>query len=301
MKVALLLSSLLLAGDGLAGPPDVEMQFGGPSAQEDLCAYLLDARQTAEEHGRLDFSVDVEAVTSGAAPGFVARVRNGSPVAIHHIQFVGNHKIDDTTLRRAMLVKERDHLNVNDLDRSLERINEIGVFEPIHSADVGVAMLDDGVSADLTIPLRARKARWWSLSPAMFPSMRLEAAVSSRLPPWGSGLFQAATYVTSLTFVGFSGPMLALSRPMLPGQEWLSGFAITSNRSPRTMLLHYGRTHAARAIDRMLDGGGGDSLVVPVKSSAQPDRAPLVCKPPRERLWWLRRGASAVAKIALMP
>jgi len=200
-----------------------------------------------------------------------------------------------------MLVKERDHLNVNDLERSLRRINAIGVFEPIAPADVGVAMLDDGVSAELTIPLRARKPRWWSLSPTMFPTMRLEAALSSRLPPWGSGLLQAATYFVSLTFLGFDGPIVALGRPILPGQEWLSGFAITANGSPRSMLWHFGRTHAVWAVDRLLDVDATGQWVVPVTSSDRQDRAPLVCSPPPDRLRWLRRGASVVAKIALVP
>lgn len=303
MKIALLLSSLLLAGEGqaqLAGAT-LETRFAGPSARKDLCAYLLDARSIAAQHGRLDFAVEVEAANAEASPAFVARVRNGSAVAVHQIQFVGNSKVDDTTLRRAMLVKERDHLNVNDLDRSLKRINAIGVFEPIGPADVGVAMLDDGVSADLTIPLRARKPRWWSVSPTMAPAMRLEAALSSRLPPWGSGLLQAATYFVSLTFFGFDGPIIALSRPMLPGQEWLSGFAITANGAPRSMLWHYGRTHAAWAVDRLLDGDASDPLVVPVTSSDRQARGPLICSPPPDRLRWLRRGAAVVAKIALVP
>jgi hypothetical protein len=301
MKAASLLLSLVLAGEGRAQPAGetLELRFAGPSARNDLCTYLLDARAIAAQHGRLDFAVEVEAANAEASPAFVARVRNGSAVAVHRIQFVGNSNVDDATLRRAMLVKERDHLNVNDLHRSLRRINEIGVFEPIGPADVGVVMLDDGVSADLTIPLRARKPRWWSVSPTMFPMMRLEAALSSRLPPWGSGFLQAATYFVSLTLVGFDGPIFALSRPILPGQEWLSGFAISPNRSPRSMLLHYGRTHAARAIDTLLDAGGPEPLVVPVKSSNQSDSAPLICKPPQGRLWWVRRGGSALARVAL--
>ena len=63
-----------------------------------------------------------------------------------------------------MTIYERDLLDVGQLRRSLARINDIGVFEPLTLADISVARRDDGVTADLTIPLRDRKRRWWSVS-----------------------------------------------------------------------------------------------------------------------------------------
>ena len=116
----------------------------------------------------------------------------GSAYAVRRIQFVGHSKINDTMLRRAMVVNERDLLDIGKLRQSLARINRFGVFEPLTLADVSVARLDDGVTVDLTIPLRERKPRWWSLSAPMFPAVRLQATLASRLPPWGRGIFETA-------------------------------------------------------------------------------------------------------------
>jgi len=198
-----------------------------------------------------------------------------------------------------MVVNERDLLDIGKLRRSLARINSFGVFEPLTLADVSFATLDDGVTVDLTIPLREGKSRWWSLSAPLFPAFRLQAAIASRLPPWGRGVFEAATYFLSLNVTGFARPFLSLQRPIVPGQEWLSGFAITPALSPRAMLASYGRTHLAHAIGGMLDSSVEDPLVVPVTSSGRWDDQPLVCQPARARLWWLRRIAAVAIGIAL--
>jgi hypothetical protein len=49
----------------------------------------------------------------------------------------------------------------------------------------------------------------------------------------------------------------------------------------------------------MLDGRVRDPLAVPVTSDGQRLDEPLVCVPPKLRLWWLRRGAAAAANVAL--
>src|SRR4029453_4607265 len=94
-------------------------------------------------------------------------------------------------------------------------------------------------------------------------------------------------------------PYLAFGRPVIPGQELLSGFAVSPALSPRAMLMHYGRTHLAHAMGTMLDGEGIDPLAVPVTSAGRLEAEPLICVPPKPRLWWLRRGAAAVGNIAL--
>ena len=199
-----------------------------------------------------------------------------------------------------MTIYERDLLDVGQLRRSLARINDIGVFEPLTLADISVVRRDDGVTADLTIPLRERKRRWWSVSGPVLPGIgTLRASLSSRLPPWGRGIFEATTYFVSLNVAGFAKPFLALQRPVIPGQELLSGFAVSPALSPRAMLMHYGRTHLARGIGAMLDGEMIDPLAVPVTSAGPLEAEPLVCVPPKPRLWWLRRGAAAVGNVAL--
>jgi len=277
-----------------------EMRFSGPSAVDELCACLLDLRRSAEAQGRLDFTAEVESAGTGGLLDLTARIRVGSTYAVGRIHFTGHSGIDDTTLRRAMTIYERDRLDVGQLRRSLARINDIGVFEPLTLADISVVRRDDGVTADLTIPLRERKRRWWSVSGPIFPGVgTLRASVSSRLPPWGSGVFDATTYFVSLNVAGFAKPFLALQRPVIPGQELLSGFAVAPALSPREMLTHYGRTHLARGIGTMFNGEWIDPLAVPVTSAGSLEAKPLMCVPPKPRLWWLRRGGAAVSNVAL--
>jgi len=294
--VMVLLLSLITTTEAKAQSTDRprEIRF---SSVDTLCTGLLDARRSAESQGRLDFAVEVGPAALENSEERVARVWMGSAHAVRRIHFVGHSKINDTTLRRAMVLNERDVLDIGKLRRSLARINSLGVFEPLTLGDVNIARLEDGVSVDLTIPLRERKPRWWSLSAPIFPAIRMQATLASRLPPWGRGVFETATYFISLNVAGFAKPFLALQRPIIPGQEWLSGFAITS--SPRAMLVSYGRTHLAHSIGGMLDGSVEDPLVASVTSSSRSDDKPLVCKPERGRLWWLRGIASTAVSIAM--
>ena len=246
---ALALCLALIAPAAAAGQPAVplrEVRFSGPSAAAELCACLLDARRSAEAQGRLDFTAEVESAGTGGSPDLTARIRAGSVHAVGRIDFTGHSGIDDSALRRAMTIYERDRLDVGQLRRSLARINDIGVFEPLTLADISITRRDDGVTADLTIPLRERKRRGWLVSGPIFPGIGTwRATLSSRLPPWGRGVFAATTYFVSLNVAGFAKPFLALQRPVIPGQELLSGFAVSPALSPRAMLMHYGRTHLA--------------------------------------------------------
>jgi Surface antigen variable number repeat len=303
MKAAALALCLALhapaAAAGQSAVPPREVRFSGPSAVDELCACLLDLRRSAEAHGRLDFTAEVESAGTSGPLDLTARIWVGSAHAVGHINFTGHSGINDSTLRRAMTIYERDLLDVGQLRRSLARINDFGVFEPLTLADISVARRDDGVTADVTIPLRERKRRWWSVSGPMFPGIgMLQASLSSRLPPWGRGVFEATTYFVSLNVAGFAKPFLALQRPVIPGQELLSGFAVSPALSPRAMLMHYGRTHLAHGNRTMLDGEWIDPLAVPVTLAGPLEAAPLVCVPPKPRLWWLRRGAAVVGNVA---
>src|SRR6476646_8905246 len=180
---------------GQSPVPLCEMRFSGPSAVDELCACLLDLRRSAEAQGRLDFTAEVESAGTGGPLDLTARIWMGSAHAAGRINFTGLSRINDSTLRRAMTIYERDLLDVGQLRRSLARINDIGVFEPLTLADISVARRDDGVTADVTIPLRERKRRGWAVSGPLFPGIgTLRATLSSRLPPWGGGAFEATMY-----------------------------------------------------------------------------------------------------------
>ena len=277
-----------------------EVHFTGPTALDQLCACLLDLRRSAEAQGRLDFTAEVDSASVNAPVDLTARIWAGSAHAVGRINFAGHSRINDSTLRRAMTIYERDLFDVGRLRRSLARINDIGVFEPLTLADISIARRDDGVTADVTIPLRERKRRWWSLSGPILPWIgALQASLNSRLPPWGRGILEMTTYFVSLNVVGFAKPFLALQRPVIPGQELLSGFAVSPAMSPRAMLRHYGLTHLAYRIGPLLEGDENDPLAVPVTSAGVLKGEPLICVPPKAQLWWLRRGATVVGKIAL--
>lgn len=302
-SAAIALCLALIAPAAAAGQPagrPREVRFTGPSAVDALCACLLDARRSAEAEGRLDFTAEV-AFAGGSGPVDVtARIWMGSAHAVGRINFAGHSAINDSTLRHAMTIYERDLFDVGQLRRSLARINGIGVFEPLTLADIGVVRRDDGVTADLTVPLREQKRRWWSVSGPMLPGYGLlRASIASRLPPWGRDILEATTYFISLNVAGFAKPFLALERPVIPGQELLSGFAVSPALSPRAMLVHYGRTHLGHGIGALLDGEARDPLAVPVTSAGRLQDEPLVCVPPKPRLWWLRRGAAAAVNVAL--
>ncbi len=295
--------ALIAPGSAAAQPAGRlrEMRFTGASAVDALCACLLDARRSAEAQGRLDFAAEVESAGTSGPVDLTARIWMGSAHVVGRINFAGHSGINDSTLRRAMTIYERDLLDVEQLRRSLARINDLGVFEPLTLAGISVARRDDGVTADLTIPLRERKRRWWSLSSPMLPGIGpLQASLSSRLPSWGRGIFEAATYFVSLNVAGFAKPFLTLERPVLPGQQLLSGFAVSPALSPRAMLMHYGRAHLAHGIGAVLEGEVHDPLVVPVTSAGRLEDGPLICVPSKPRLWWLRRGAAGAVNVALV-
>ena len=287
-----------------AGQPALhprEMRFTGPSAVAALCACLLELRRSAEAQDRLDLAVEVDADGTNGQLDLTARIWMGSAHVVGRIDFAGHSGINDSTLRRAMTIHERERLDVRQLRRSLARINDLGIFEPLALSNISVARRDDGVTADVTIPLRERKRRWWSVSGPMFPGIgALQASVSSRLPPWGRGVFDLTTYFVSLNVAGFAKPFLflTLQRPVIPGQELLSGFAVSPALSPRAMLMHYGRAHFAHRIVPMLDVELNDPLAVPVTSAGRLEAEPIICVPPKPRLWWLRRGAAAAVNVA---
>jgi hypothetical protein len=315
--------------EGLFGEREqIGADASGEFPVDPLCACLLDARRAAETDGRLDFIVAVEVAPVDGEINVVdvtARVRMGTAHLVGRIEFSGHHGINESTLRRAMALQEGELFDVGQLRRDLARLNAFGLFEPLALTDVSIATNPDGVSADLMIPLRERPRRRWSLSgPVLPPGLgSLSASISSHLPAWGRGLFEASTYYVTFNLIGLANPLLralpmaskarpsgllVLERPYLPGQPLLSGFALSPALSPRAMLAHYGRTHLTRGVHAVLGGEPRDAMGVPVMTggarnaggdSELPAAALLICDPPSPRLWWLRHGALQAADLAL--
>ena len=296
-----------------------------------LCKRLLDAKRTAEAQGRIDFAAELEvSEVNGAAPtgserdwvDVTARVRTGSPYVVGRISFSGHYRVNESTLRRAMAVQERALFDVDKLRRSLAQLNRSGLLEPITPDDVEIESNPARLMADLTISLRERpRGQWWLSGPVAATGFTgsMQAAISSRLPPWGRGVFEASTYYVTLSLTGLPNPLirllpfarrsrllplLTLERPYLPGQAMFSGFALSPNRPARTMLTSYAVTHLSRGARGALgsDSSVPPTLLVPVQTSHAGVGASvgfLICEPPEARLRWLRRGAAYAADLAL--
>jgi hypothetical protein len=252
-----------------------------------------------------------------------ARVRTGSAYVVGRIDFSGHHRINASTLRRAMALQERSLFDVGKLRGSLATLNRYGLFEPLMLQDVEVLRNPDTLTADLTITVRERPGRRWSLSGPLGPTAfgLLQASISSRLPAWGRGVFEASTYYLTFNLMGFWNPLLrllplrarsspsallVLERPYLPGQALLSGFAISPQLSARSVLASYGLTHLKREGEAALIGEPPDAsdLLIPISrhhsrrvggGSEEAER--LICNPPTPNRW-LRRAALA-ADVAL--
>jgi hypothetical protein len=297
----------------------------------DVCSCLLDARRVAESHGHLDFVVELEVSPTGSSPrptqggtwvDVTARVRTGSAFTVGRINFSGHRRTSESTLRRAMTLQERSVFDVGKLRTSLARLNKSGLFEPLSLDDVRIVPNSDTGTADLAITVAEQPRRRWSLSGPIGPLSlvgSLEAAVSSRLPPWGRGLFETATYQLTFSVTGLSNPLirllptrgrpspfLVLERPFLPGQALQSGFSLSPQLSARGMLASYGLTHLDLAARAVLIGEPPDSasLLIPISG---PDRRYvgdgseeprlLICNPPPASRWL--HGAALATELAI--
>ncbi len=298
-------------GSAAAAQPADRVLIGPKDAQ---CACLFESRRIAESQGRIDFSVAVDTLGNGATTDVTAYLRMGSPYAVGRIQFTGHTAINDSTLRRAMTLRERDLFDVGELRRSLARLNDIGFAAPLTLADVIVSRDADGATADVTIPFRERGRRWWSLSGPIIPGFgSFDATIASRLPPWGRGVFETSTYLVSFNVLAAVRPLLglmpflskappalvALERPYLPGQGLLSGFALSPALSARTTLSHYGRSHLGRGVRALLEPETTEPLAVPMADTEASPGTFLVCEPPKPRWVWLRRGVIQAFDLAL--
>ena len=307
MRTALTLVVIIGVSSGAAAQP-VELQ-----SVRQLCAGLLEARTIAESHGQLDFGVEIEASEDLAPGDGTVHLRMGSQYVVGRIDFTGHVNVNDSTLRRAFTLRERELFDVGQLRRSLARLNAIGLTAPVSLADVVVTRRLDGVTADVTIPLRKRDWRSWSLSGPIVPGLgSYQASISSRLPVWSRGALGASTYLVTFNVLALAGPSLGVlkvlsntapvvlfERPYLPGQEWLSGLAVSPQLSPWATAAHYGRTHAGRGVHALLDDQSKQTLAVPIVGAGRLEGEFLMCEPGKSRGRWLRTGAAHAIDIAL--
>jgi len=284
----------------------------GPQYQNagtaNLCSCLMAARRDAERRGILDFSATLDATLT-------AQVAEGPSYRVGRIDFTGNHRFSDSSIRRNMLLDEGAPLNRVLLRKSIARVNRTGWFDPIGESAVAIHTDPSTGLADVTVRLTERQHRAWSISgPVGRPSIAgpLQASLSSRLPAWGSGLFELSTYTASFSLVAFAHPLLpflaiaskrpvlpvlAIQRPFTPGEGWMSGFFIAPQIGWQRTALGYGITQIQQRLLPRLTGDGAldDELQAPVRRPQ--GETVLMCDPPKPRLRNVRRASALVLRL----
>ena len=278
-----------------------------------VCSSLLAQRRDAERQGILDFAPTLHAQRTDNRSKFVSlstTIDHGPPYQIGRIDFTGNRNYGDAMVRDNLLVDEGHVLDELLLRKSADRINQAGMFEPITATNISIHTNEITGIADITIHLKERKRGSWNFSgpvgPASFAGP-LDAAISSRLPPWGRGLFELSTYTASVTLIAFSNPLvpvlsilpkgplipvLALSRPFTPGEGWKSGFSIVPQLGWQATALLYATTQIQHRLLPLLAGDRGLVPDLEVAVEGPNTTGTMLCEPPAPRLMPLRNVAS---------
>jgi hypothetical protein len=277
----------------------------------ELCAALFQARREAESRGILDLTATLRVRDAD----LTTAIERGSVYRVGRIEFSGNRHYRDAMLRRNFLIEEGQLLDGRRLRKSIDRLNRAKLFEPIDASQVVVRPSETRGIADVIVKLRELKRGSWRLSgPAGPPSFAgsLEASIRSRLPPWGSGFFELATYTASISVFAFAHPILpllaadprrkllpvlALARPFSPGEGWQSGFTIAPELGWRPSAVTYSATQIQQ---RLLPILAGDSGLVPelrVTVEGPSSEGVMLCEPPPPRFAKLRYGATIALRL----
>jgi hypothetical protein len=280
--------------------------YQGKQRPCDLCASLFRARREAERQGVLDFSATVRVRGADLTP----TIERGRVYRVGRIEFSGNHHYSDATLRRNFLIEEGQLLDGRLLRKSLDRLNRSKLFEPIDSSQVIIRPSEAAGVADVIVKLTEIKRGSWRISgPAGPPSFAgsLEASLRSRLPPWGSGFFELATYTASISVFAFAHPILpllaidprrrlfpvlALARPFSPGEGWQSGFTIAPELGWRASAFTYSATQIQQRLLPVLAGDSGLVPELPVTVEGPSGEGVMLCEPPPPRFAKFRYGAT---------
>jgi outer membrane protein insertion porin family len=277
----------------------------------DLCSCLLVSRRVAERSGVLDFaaSMNVERLGQSDLASVNAAVQPGPAYRVGRIEFTGNHRYSDASVRRNFSLDEGQPLDRRLLRKSIARLNQTQWFEPIDDHSLVVQPHPATGEADVSVQLTERKFRAWAISGPVGPASLagpLQASLSSRLPGWGQGMFELSTYVASISLAAFAHPLIpwlaasatrfqpvaAIQRPFTPGDGWKSGFVIASQIGwPRSALIY-----ASTQLQNRLRSAALDPAL-PVAVSRLHGDATMLCEPRSPRFAPLRLTAAMAARF----
>ena len=284
-----------------------------------ICPSLFQQRRAAEQQGIADFAVTLDArgIEPAEAPSvdLAASITRGRPYEIGRIDFSGLQHYSDALARRNMLLAEGDLLDEKLLRKSMMRLNQTNFFLSVSENDVRIQTNEDTGIANITIQLHEKKGGAWNLSGPIGPASiggPLEASISSRLPAWGSGLFELSTYSMALSLYAFMPPLVpalsflpkgtflpivAMQRPFIPGEGWRSGFTIAPQLGWQVMGVIYGITQIQQRLLPKLNGDRGLIPELPVTVETHKGEAMMYCDPAPPRFAALRTGASLAVRF----
>ena len=289
---------------------------GAPASS--VCSCLLAARREAQQEGILDFTATLQVLHADPSDtvDLIATIERGRVYRIGRIDFIGHRRYADATLRRNFLLDEGQLLDELQLRKSIDRLNRTNLFEPITEKSFAIQTDEATGVANVIVRLTERKRGAWNLSgpvgPASFAGP-LQASISSRLPPWGAGLFELSTYTASVTMFAFAHPILpllaignkhpllpvlVLARPFAPAYGWKSGFSFAPQLGWRASALSYAIVQTQQRLLPALSGDRG--LVSPLAVTVQRDRGETVmfCEQPRPRFAHVRDVAALTLRFA---
>jgi hypothetical protein len=321
--------------------PDGEL----PARQ--LCDCLFEERQASEKRGEVGFAARLRVQTlpeptsslddaerqsqfppqQPAEPwvALKAQIETGPVYRVGRIEFRGHHAVSDSTFRRAMVLREGDLFDQGKLRRSLARLNQLGLIQPLIESDVEVELAHLPNRANLTIPLKENPRGRWAFSGPLGPVSAfgpLAFTLASRLPGVGRGPLELSTYRAEFSLLAWPHfvslwplkqntrwlPFFSLERPYLPGQEWKSGFILAPQLGWKGTGAYYAYTHlltgARAALDRDSPPGPGFSVPaswsIPTADDASrlPNAGLLRCEPHKSTWARLRDTGFSVADLA---
>jgi outer membrane protein insertion porin family len=286
-----------------------------------FCTSLIRDRGAAQRTGVLDYSatlnVQPEGLPGNGPPiaGLTTGIERGKPYRLARLDILGNAHFRDSTVRRMFLLNEGDPLDDLKLRKSLARLNRTGLFEPMGTDGISVRTNPDNGFAAVTVRLTEKKFGAWSISGPVGPASwggPFEGYISMRLPAWGRGLAELSTYTVSFGMMAFLHPLIpvaglpknffspivALRRPYLPGQSWLSGLAFSPEIGWQFSALSYAMGQLNSHVVPLLEGNRALIPDLPVAVQTPDGGGTMMCSPPAPRMWAWRKAAALVLGFA---
>ena len=288
-----------------------------------FCNCLMKARREAELKGIVDFNAKLSFHPLEKVPGhdavaeLNADVEEGRPYSIGRIDIKGTRHYSEANIRRNLLLSESDLLDQTLLRKSISRLNQTQMFEPLEETQIAINTDEATGIADIVIPLRERKRGVWNFSGPVGPisfAGPLQFMLASRLPPWGRGIFELSTYYLSFSLIGYAHPIstllpmafnkqgllpvFSIFRPYTPGEGWKSGILIAPQLGWQASIYSYATTQLTSRLMPLVIGNSRYVSNLPVTFERAGGDGVLLCEPPKPKYQKARMGLAFLLQFA---